>query len=47
MTETPEGQNIGLRKNLAMLARVTGSVDENKLLDNLTDLGLDAEAESL
>jgi DNA-directed RNA polymerase beta subunit len=44
MTETPEGQNIGLRKNLALLSRVTGDIDEEQLVHQLEDLGLKSEA---
>ena len=40
-TETPEGSNIGLRKNLAMLARVTHEVDEQELTKKLETLGLE------
>ncbi|MBW2982984.1 DNA-directed RNA polymerase subunit B'' [Candidatus Woesearchaeota archaeon] len=41
MTETPEGSNIGLRKNLALLADVTQGVDEKALVSNLKNLGLE------
>ena len=37
--ETPEGGNIGLRKNLALLAQVTKESDEDELLKQLKDLG--------
>ncbi len=40
-TETPEGSNIGLRKNLALLASVTHEVDEAKLTEKLVSLGLE------
>jgi DNA-directed RNA polymerase subunit B len=40
-SETPEGPNIGLRKNLALLANVTKSVDEVELLKSLKKLGLE------
>ena len=40
-TETPEGSNIGLRKNLAMLARVTHEVDEEELTKKLENLGME------
>lgn len=40
-TETPEGSNIGLRKNLAMLARVTHEVDEQDLTEKLENLGME------
>ncbi len=38
--ETPEGTNIGLRKNLAMLCLVTQNVDENEVLEKLKNLDL-------
>ena len=38
--ETPEGTNIGLRKNLAMLCSVTQNRDENDLLERIKALGL-------
>lgn len=41
-TETPEGSNIGLRKNLALLARVTHEVDEEELTQKLVNLGMEA-----
>jgi len=41
MSETPEGTNIGLRKNMALLSRVTGDIDEKTLLDTLKGLGLE------
>ena len=40
MSETPEGTNIGLRKNLALLTKVTGGVDEKELVNSLKELGL-------
>ncbi|MFH1173953.1 MAG: DNA-directed RNA polymerase subunit B'' [archaeon] len=39
-SETPEGTNIGLRKNLAILASVTPVLDETKILAELKTLGL-------
>lgn len=39
-SETPEGSNIGLRKNLAMLARASKVVDEEALTKELRELGL-------
>ncbi len=39
-SETPEGSNIGLRKNLAMLARASGGVDEQVMIKELKRLGL-------
>ncbi len=43
--ETPEGTEIGLRKNLALLSKVSTRVnfDENKFLKNLEGKGLDEE----
>ncbi|MFH1586113.1 MAG: DNA-directed RNA polymerase subunit B [archaeon] len=43
--ETPEGTEIGLRKNLAILSKVSTrvSLDEEKFLRNLESLGLDKE----
>ncbi len=43
--ETPEGTEIGLRKNLALLSRVSTRVnlDETKFLKDLEELGLDKE----
>ena len=38
--ETPEGTNIGLRKNLAMLCSITQYRDENDLLEKIKGLGL-------
>ena len=40
-TETPEGSNIGLRKNLALFANITSSVDYKEILKSLTELGLE------
>ncbi len=41
--ETPEGTEIGLRKNLALLARVSTRInlDENKFIKDLEAIGLD------
>ena len=43
--ETPEGTEIGLRKNLAILSKVSTGLwlDEDKFLKELEDLGLDKE----
>ncbi len=41
-TESPEGTNIGLRKNLALMANASLSVDEDKLLKELKLAGLEA-----
>ncbi len=40
--ETPEGTEIGLRKNLALLAQVSGriDIDEEKFIKNLEEFGL-------
>jgi len=38
--ETPEGTNIGLRKNLALLCRVTQDVSENELREKIKEIGL-------
>jgi len=40
--ETPEGTNIGLRKNLALLASITQEIDEDEVLKSLKTLGLEA-----
>jgi DNA-directed RNA polymerase beta subunit len=39
--ETPEGTNIGLRKNLALLANITSEIDEAEVLKTLKGLGLE------
>ncbi len=41
MSETPEGTNIGLRKNLALLTEVTHDIDEKELLNQLKGFGLE------
>jgi len=38
--ETPEGTNIGLRKNLAMLCSVSQDVDERAVIEQMKALGL-------
>lgn len=38
--ETPEGTNIGLRKNLAMLCTISLSTDEKEVLEKVKSLGL-------
>ncbi len=38
--ETPEGTNIGLRKNLAMLCSISQSTDENEVLEKIKTIGL-------
>ncbi|MFW6378431.1 MAG: DNA-directed RNA polymerase subunit B'', partial [Nanoarchaeota archaeon] len=40
-SETPEGGNIGLRKNTAILASVSGDVDEKEFIDSLKMMGLE------
>ena len=42
--ETPEGTNIGLRKNMAMLCKVSGSSDEAALLKTIKSLGVKGAA---
>lgn len=39
-SETPEGSNIGLRKNLAIFTRTSDKVDEEALVKELKKLGL-------
>ncbi|MFA6072732.1 MAG: DNA-directed RNA polymerase subunit B'' [Candidatus Woesearchaeota archaeon] len=41
MSETPEGTNIGLRKNVALLSRVSREVNEEELLTKLKTMGLE------
>lgn len=41
MSETPEGTNIGLRKNFALLFKVTNQVNEEELMPKLKELGLE------
>jgi DNA-directed RNA polymerase beta subunit len=38
--ETPEGTNIGLRKNLALLASISGDSNEEEIIKSLKNLGL-------
>ena len=38
--ETPEGTNIGLRKNLSLLAQISLTEDENELITQLKGIGL-------
>ncbi|MEM4267408.1 MAG: DNA-directed RNA polymerase subunit B'' [Candidatus Woesearchaeota archaeon] len=38
--ETPEGTNIGLRKNLALLSQVSQETDESEVIKTLRSLGL-------
>ena len=39
-SETPEGTNIGLRKNLAMLCSISQSVDTDDVLEKIKNMGL-------
>ena len=39
-SETPEGQNIGLRKNLALFARLTRDEDDKAILQELYNAGV-------
>lgn len=39
-SETPEGTNIGLRKNLALLTNVTSEIPEKDVIATLTKMGL-------
>jgi DNA-directed RNA polymerase subunit B len=41
MSETPEGTNIGLRKNVAILSRVSKEVNEEELMVRLKSMGLE------
>ncbi len=38
--ETPEGTNIGLRKNLALCCKISEGADENKILESIKHLNL-------
>jgi DNA-directed RNA polymerase beta subunit len=38
--ETPEGSNIGLRKNLALMAQISSEADEKNLIKSLKNMGL-------
>jgi DNA-directed RNA polymerase subunit B len=42
-TETPEGGNIGLRKNLAILSSVTGPVDHEELIRKVRAMGVEVQ----
>ncbi len=42
--ETPEGTNIGLRKNLAMLCSISQNVEDEAVLDKLKNIGLKESA---
>lgn len=43
--ETPEGTNIGLRKNLAMLCSISQSVNEEEIIDKIKGIGLQEPAQ--
>lgn len=43
-SETPEGQNIGLRKNLALIAKVTQGSDDEQIRKLLFSMGVEGEA---
>ncbi len=45
-TETPEGTEIGLRKNLSILARISTAIelDEQKMIKQLKDIGMNDES---
>ena len=38
--ETPEGTNIGLRKNLALLCTISAESNEDEILKSLKGMGL-------
>jgi DNA-directed RNA polymerase subunit B len=38
--ETPEGSNIGLRKNLSLLSKITKERDEDEILKQIKTIGL-------
>lgn len=40
ISETPEGTPIGLKKNSALLNKISGDVDIQKLTESLTEIGL-------
>ncbi|MBN2142251.1 DNA-directed RNA polymerase subunit B'' [Candidatus Woesearchaeota archaeon] len=42
-SETPEGSNIGLRKNLALLANISQQVEETDIMPALVKAGLEVE----
>lgn len=41
-SETPEGTNIGLRKNLALLSSITKDADDQEVLKSLKNIGLNS-----
>ena len=40
-SETPEGSNIGLRKNLALLCTISQGENQKELIEKLEELGLE------
>ena len=42
-SETPEGTNIGLRKNLALLTNISQEENEDKILTSLKTMGLEVQ----
>ena len=42
-TETPEGGNIGLRKNLAILTSVTGPIDQDEFIRKVRAMGVEVQ----
>ncbi len=38
--ETPEGTNIGLKKNLAIFSRISEAADEDSIITSLSEMGL-------
>jgi DNA-directed RNA polymerase subunit B len=40
LVETPEGSNIGLRKNLALLSQISQDTDEQAVIQSMVGLGL-------
>ncbi|MBN1646010.1 DNA-directed RNA polymerase subunit B'', partial [Candidatus Woesearchaeota archaeon] len=44
-SETPEGTNIGLRKNLALLALVSHKIETDKMYEQLVKMGMEKEGE--
>ncbi|MFC2135842.1 DNA-directed RNA polymerase subunit B'', partial [Bacteroidota bacterium] len=40
-SETPEGTNIGLRKNLALITNITQTENEEKIVQSLKSMGLE------
>jgi DNA-directed RNA polymerase subunit B len=40
-SETPEGTNIGLRKNLAILTNITPKINDEEIIEELKSMGVD------